>query len=178
MRALLKVCAGLALALSTAACSGSGSDEIRCPRVAIVPELKSVAKFMPGGDGDPQAIAYGGRLTTASASCEFDKKKGGLTVSSALAVVAVRSKPDVRKGQITYFVAVVDRRSNILNERDFVIDLTFPKDQGRLDISEEHEEFIPMPKTGTGADYGILFGFRLTPDELKFVRDHEQQNPG
>jgi len=177
MRTLLKVWAGLALALSTAACTGS-SDEIRCPAAAIVPELKSVAKFTPGGESNPQAIAYGGRLTTASVSCEFDKKKGGLKVSSALAVVAVRQKADVRKGQITYFVAVVDRRSNILNERDFVIDLSFPKDQARLDISEEHEEFIPMPKTGTGADYGILFGFRLSPDELKFVRDHEPQNPG
>ncbi|HTZ80573.1 MAG TPA: hypothetical protein VMC10_21870 [Stellaceae bacterium] len=178
MHALWKLAAGLALVLTTAACSGSGSDEIRCPRAAIVPELKSVAKFAPGTTPDPQAVAYGGRMTTASLSCEYDDKKHGLTVSSTLAVVALRSKPDVRKGQITYFVAVVDRRSNILNERDFVIDLTFPAKQDRLDISEEHEEFIPMPKTGTGADYGILFGFRLTPEELKFVRDHEQQGPG
>jgi hypothetical protein len=73
---------------------------------------------------------------------------------------------------------VVDRRNNILNERDFVIDLSFPASQNRLDITEEHEEFIPLPKNGTGADYGILFGFRLTPEELKFVRDREDQKPG
>jgi hypothetical protein len=177
MRRLLQGGVGLALVLSAAACTG-GSEEVRCPRTAIIPELKAVAKFGPGESRGPQDISYGGRLNTAYIKCEFDKKKGGLTVYTTLGVVAVRSKPDVRKGQIIYFVAVVDRRNNILNERDFVIDLSFPASQGRLDITEEHDEFIPLPKNGTGADYGILFGFRLTPDELKFVRDHEEQSPG
>ena len=151
MRRILQGGAGLALALFTAACS-SGSDEVRCPRTAIIPELKSVAKFQPGVAPDPQTINYGGRLNAATVKCEFDKKKGGLTVSTTLGVVAVRSKPEIRTGQITYFVAVVDRRNNILNERDFVIDLSFPASQNRLDITEEHEEFIPLPKNGTGAD--------------------------
>ncbi len=177
MRKLLQGGAGLALTLFVAAC-GTGNEEVRCPRIAIIPELKAVAKFAPGETPDPQSISYGGRLTTAYVKCEFDKKKGGLSVFTTLGVVAVRSKPDVRKGQVTYFVAVVDRRNNILNERDFVIDLAFPASQGRLDITEEHDEFIPLPKSGTGADFGILFGFRLTPEELKFVRDHEQQAPG
>mgnify|MGYP004705902763 CR=1 FL=1 len=125
MRRFLQGGAGLALALFTAACSGS-SDEVRCPRTAIVPELRAVAKFAPGTTPDPSAITYGSRLNIATVKCELDKDKGGLAVSTTLGVVAVRSKPDIRKGQITYFVAVVDRRNNILNERDFVIDLAFP----------------------------------------------------
>ena len=160
--------AGLALAL--AACSGTG--QIACPHVAIMPELQAVAKFGPGpGRQDSDAI-YGARMLAADSSCSADKKKGGVAVATKLGVTAVRVKPDVRKGQITYFVAVIDRRQTILNKREFVIDLNFPAAQSRVEITEQLEEFIPLAKDTNGADYGIVIGFELAPDELQYNRDH------
>ena len=90
----------------------------------------------------------------------------------------MRTKPDVRKGQVTYFVAVIDRRQTILNKRDFVIDLTFPPAQSRLEITEQLEEFIPLPKDASGDDYGIVIGFELTPDELQYNREHAPRTQG
>jgi hypothetical protein len=78
----------------------------------------------------------------------------------------------VRKGQLTYFVAVIDRQQAILTKRDFVIDLDFPAAQSRLEITEQLEEVIPLPKEASGADYGIVIGFELTPEELQYNREH------
>jgi len=170
MRVLGRAIPAAALALALAACSGTG--KIACPHVAIMPDLQAVAKFGPGpGRQDSDAI-YGARMLAADSSCSADKKKGGVAVATKLGVTAVRVKPDVRKGQITYFVAVIDRQQTILNKREFVIDLNFPASQSRLEITEQLEEFIPLPKDANGADYGIVIGFELTPDELQYNRDH------
>ena len=176
MGVLARATAALTLALAVAACSGTGQTP--CPHVAIMPELQAVAKFGPGpGRQDSDAI-YGARMLAAASTCSADKKKGGLAIATKLGVTAVRVKPDVRKGQITYFVAVIDRRQTILNKRDFVIELNFPAAQSRLEITEQLEEFIPLPKDANGDDYGIVIGFELTPDELQYNRDHEPKTQG
>ena len=176
MGVVARAAAALVLALAVAACSGTG--KVACPHVALMPELQAVAKFGPGpGRQDSDAI-YGARMLAADASCSADKKKGGVTVATKLGVMAVRIKPDVRKGQITYFVAVIDRKQTILNKRDFVIELNFPAAQSRLEITEQLEEFIPLPKDADGADYGIVIGFELTPDELQYNRDHAPKTAG
>jgi len=171
--------AGLVSALLAAGCSSLGtSDSVRCPHATIMPDLQAIAKFGPGPSRQESNLAYGARMLASTSSCELDKKRNGITVNTKLGVVALRTSPDVRKGQVTYLVAVVDRNAQILTERDFVIDLDFPSAQRRLEISEEHTTFIPLAKGRTGDDYGIVFGFRLTPEELEYNRAHVQRGPG
>ncbi len=123
-----------------------------------MPELRSVARSGPGSRAaeDSDAI-YGARnARRADASCEDGQEKGGLVVATKLGISGrCAATPDVRKkAQITYFVAVIDRRQTILNKRDFVIELNFPAAQSRLEITEQLEEFIPLPKDADGADTG------------------------
>jgi hypothetical protein len=176
MRALARAGA-LGLALVAAGCSSSG-PKIACPHAIIMPELQVVAKFGPGpGRQDTDAL-FGARMLAADASCSPDKKKGGLTVATKLGVTALRLKEDVRKGQVTYFEAVINRKQEILTERDFVIDLEWPRAQRDLTVTDELETFVPLAKDKTGDDYAILFGFRLTPDELQYNREHAPKSPG
>jgi hypothetical protein len=177
-RALARAAAALASVLLAAGCSsfGIGNEPARCPHVAIMPDLQAVAKFGPGSSRQESNVAYGARMLNTSSSCELDKKRNGLSVSTKLGVVALRTTTEVKKGQVTYLVAVVDRNSQILTERDFVIELDFPSAQRRLEITEEHSLFIPMPKDRAGDDYGVIFGFRLTPDELEYNRAHATPN--
>jgi hypothetical protein len=170
MGALVRAIPAAALALALAACSGTG--KIACPQVVIMPELQAVAKFGPGpGRQDSDAI-YGARMLAVDASCSSDKKKNGVTVATKLGVRALRLKTDVSKGQVTYFAAIIDHSQRILTERDFVIDLEWPRAQRELTVTDELETFVPFAKNASGDDYAILFGFRLTPDELQYNRDH------
>lgn len=170
----LGLCAILGLGL--AACSDS--KPVECPSATIIPGAQSVAKFGAGPGREAQDIDYGARLLNAALSCEWGDDEKGVAVSTKLGVSVLRGKPEIRTGQLVYFVAVTDRRQNILTERDFTIDLKFPEAQSRLEITEEHDEFIPLPKGGSGANYGVLFGFRLTPEELQYNRDHEKRDEG
>ena len=177
MRALLaRAGAAVTLSLGVAACSGAGP--VPCPHAIIMPELQAVAKFRPGPGRQDSDVAYGSRLLAADTSCSADKKKGGITVATKLVVTAVRINSDVRNGQLTYFVAVIDRKQAILNKRDFTIDLDFPRNQSRLEITEQLEEFIWLSGEANGADYGIVVGFELTPEELQYNREHVPKPPG
>jgi hypothetical protein len=184
MRGPVRTGAALGLALLAAGCSGTlssigiGSSSLKCPNVGIMQDLQAVAKFGPGPGRTDNDVAYGARMLKAEVSCDMDKKRGGLAVSTTLGISALRTRTDVRKVQLTYFVAVVDRRQTILAKRDFAIDLEFPSTQQRLEISEQHEEFIPMPKDASGPDYGVVFGFELTPEELQYNRDRASRGPG
>ena len=179
MRALAPAAAAVTLALGIAACSSlTGGGSVACPHAIIMPELRVVAKFGPGpGRQDSDAI-YGASLQAVDNSCSMDKKKKGITVETKLNVRAVRLKPEVRKGQATYFVAVIDRKQTILEKRDFVIDLDFPASQSILPINDEIEEFIPLPTDRTGADYVIVIGFELTPEERQYNLEHAPKAPG
>ena len=177
MPATARAVAALALALAAAACSGT-TAKLACPHVAIMPELQAVAKFGPGqGRQDTDAL-YGARLLAADASCSADKKKNGITVATKLGVKALRLNANVSKGQVTYFAAVINRNQQVLAERDFVIDLEWPRSQRDLTVTDELETFVPFAKDATGDDYAILFGFRLTPDELEYNREHAPKSPG
>ncbi len=140
-----------------------------------MPELQAVAKFGPGPGRQDSDALYGARLIAVDSGCSADKKKNGVTVAAKLGVKALRLKPDVSKGQVTYFEAVIDRKQQILAERDFVIDLEWPKAQRELTITDELETFVPFAKDAGGDDYAILIGFRLSPEELRYIREREQK---
>jgi hypothetical protein len=176
MRALARPAAAVAFSLGASACTGAGP--VACPHAIIMPELQAVAKFRPGPGRQDSDVTYGARLLAADTSCTADKKKGGVNVATKLGVAAIRVNPDVRNGQITYFVAVIDRKQAILNKRDFTIDLDFPRNQSRLEITEQLEEFIWLSGEANGADYGIVIGFELTPEELQYNREHAPKAPG
>lgn len=181
LRALARAAVALAPFLMVSGCSifgGSSAEVTRCPHVAIMPDLQAVARFGPGSSRQESNVVYGARMLNTSSNCDLDKKRGGITVNTKLGVLALRTSTEVQKGQVTYLVAVVDRNSQILTERDFAIEIEFPSNQRRLEITEEHTMFIPMPKDRAGDDYGVIFGFRLTPDELEYNRAHATRNPG
>ena len=177
MGVLARAAAALTLALALAACSGTGR-QVACPNVVIMPELRSVAKFAPGPGRQDSDVTYGAVMQRAETSCEMDKKRGGLVVSNKLGVSALRARADVKKAQVTYFEAIINKNQQILSERDFVIDLQWPTTLQRLEDTEELETLLPLAPNATGADYAIIFGFRLTPDELQYNRDHAPKTEG
>jgi hypothetical protein len=177
MKPIVRSAGAVAFALATAACSSSGR-QVACPHVAIVPELRSIAKFGPGPGRQDSDVTYGAVMQTVDVSCEMNKKKGGLVVSNKLGITALRARTDIKKAQLTYFEAVVNRNQQILTERDFVVDLEWSTTQQRLADTEELETLVPLAQDASGADYVILFGFRVTPEELQYNREHAPKPQG
>jgi len=164
------LCAGvLALAPLLQGCVSSG-ETVPCPRAAIMPDLMAVARFKPGGGKSDNDLAYGARMLAVTVTCSSSDKGKSVDVTTKLGVTAVRTDRETKDGQVTYFVAVVNRGNGIDAKREFVIDIKFVTQQSRIEITEEHHEKIPLPKGTSGADYGLIFGFQLTPEELEYNR--------
>ena len=167
----ISLAAAIALPLILAACFGKESAP--CPHITIMDDLKSVAKFGNTLGRTPQDVQYGARMIRVAASCTADRKRNGVLASSKLGIVALRNDPKLLNAQVVYFVAVVDRRQNILVKRDFNLDIKFPPTQTRVEMTEFLDTFIPLAQGTKGDDYGILFGFEVTPEELQYNRSFE-----
>jgi hypothetical protein len=161
----------LALALGLGACSFGGSD-VACPGSRLVPDLRAVVRFKPGAGRTDNDLAYGARLLDASNSCHWLKKDKSIEIASKLGIQVVRTTGDVKEGQVVYFAAIVDRQNTILAKRDFTVNLKFSGNERRITITDDLHMVLPLMPNTTGADYAVLFGFQLTPEELEYNRAH------
>jgi len=167
--------AGLGLAAALGGCS-SDSEIVACPRAAIMPDLQAVLRYKPGAGRSDADLAYGVKLLAASVSCggKTDKKTKAkeIEITSKLGIAAQRTDTKTKEGQVTYFAAVVNRNNTILAKRDFTVNLKFEGDRQRIEITDELNVVLPLAPGTSGGDYAILYGFQLSPEELKFNRDH------
>jgi len=162
---------GLGLAAALGACS-SESETVTCPRSAIMPDLQAVVRFKPGAGRADTDAAYGVRLLTVPMACHFEKKDKSLDIAGKLGISAIRTDTLTKDAQVDYFVAIVNRSDTIIGKREFTLDLKWSGDQRRIEITDELHLVIPLAAGTSGADYAILLGFQLTPEELEYNRAH------
>ena len=141
-----------------------------------MPDLQAVVRFKPGPGRADSDAAYGARLMAVPMTCHLETKSKGkdqsIDISGKLAVKAQRPDTLTTGGEVTYFVAVVDRSNTILGKRDFVLDVKFSGDKQIVEITDELHLVIPLAAGTSGADYAILLGFQVTPQELEYNRAH------
>ena len=141
-----------------------------------MPDLQAVLRYKPGAGRSDADLAYGARLLATSVSCsgKTDKKTKAkeIDIAGKLSISGQRTTTITEEGQVTYFAAVVNRNNTILAKRDFVVNLKFETDRNRVEITDQLDIVLPLAPGTSGGDYAILYGFQLTPDELKFNRDH------
>jgi len=70
---------------------------------------------------------------------------------------------------------VVDGASNILNEQRFGLVAHFVGNETFVATTDNITVHLPVKRVAAGADYGIVAGFQLTPDQIQF--NNAQQQP-
>jgi hypothetical protein len=167
-----------ALALTTAlvcggtlgACSSSKDAGLPCPRVAVVPELGRTTVYRDGPVRDLTDVRYNAEITDARGSCRYDR--AGIGIEMTVDIVGERGPAADGDGtDISYFVAITDPQRNILAKEVFPTRIQFRPNERRAGIREEIEERIPLPEGAVGADYGIILGFQLSPEEAARNRE-------
>jgi hypothetical protein len=141
-----------------------------------MPDLQAVVRFKPGPGRADSDTAYGARLMAVPMTCHLDTKNKGkdqsIDISGKLAIKAQRTDTLTTTAEVTYFVAIVNRSNTILGKRDFTLDLKFSGDKQQIEITDELHFVIPLAAGTSGADYAILVGFQVTPQELEYNRAH------
>jgi hypothetical protein len=170
----LAASSGLALLalLALPGCSGRTDPAealLACPRVGIVRDVAEITQFRPGGRGQPDVEARGA-LTKGEGDCEYGS--GGVTVNASVLLKAERG-PALKGNTATfrYFVAIVAPGQNEPSAKsEFETVVEFKPGQTTAGSREELAQKIPLPKNANAKDWGVFFGFQLTPEQLDYNR--------
>ena len=170
----LAMVATMALPILLAGCFGKTSGEtLTCPGTAATPGL-DVAPLFSGPGRTRDDVITAARILAVKDTCSEDKN-GGIRADVIVTFTIVRASPKVQNPQFTYFVAVVDSASNILNEQRFGLVAHFAGNESVVATTENITVHLPVKRVGAGADYAVVAGFQLTPDQIQF--NNAQQQP-
>ncbi len=170
----LALIAALALPVLLAGCFGPTSAEtLTCPGTAATPGL-DVAPLFSGPGRTRDDVTAAARILAVKDACS--EEKGGIRADVIVTFSIVRASPQVQNPQFTYFVAVVDSASNILNEQRFGLVAHFAGSESVVATNDNITVHLPVKRIGAGADYGIVAGFQLTPDQIQFNNAQQQSS--
>ncbi len=141
-----------------------------CAKVAILHDAADITIDTPRGH-DLTDMIVDGRITTLSGSCKTGRD--GKTLDTAITVgMELTRGPALTAptASVPWFVAVA-RGERILDKRVFALPVTFPPNTDGVKVTSQPVTLLlPEPKGVTGADYRIVVGYQLTPDELAVNR--------
>ena len=168
---------GLAAACLAAACAslpGQGAPEAPCPAVVVIDDTAKVTKFRSGPGRDITDIVMEVRIVDVVGGCGTERHRDGPdTLDSEVNVtfgIGRGLAGNVRQAQFDYFVAVIDREENILVKEIFPVIVEFPAGRNSFSIVEQSFPSLNLGPGETGAEYGIVAGLQLTPEELRYNR--------
>ncbi len=165
-----RTAAGLALAFFLSACGAQ--FQLPCPPVRVLGQAKEVVKFAPGQPFTRENVAYRGEITDAKLTCQYDMESlEELEVALGIQMFAERGPAD-RTGaaDLDYFVAILDRRGNVLAKETFNVTLPFEGDRDSVGKVEEIYQKIPLEYPQNGGSFEIWVGFQLSDEELEYIR--------
>ncbi len=163
----------LAILLPALAACGPRTNEFppACPNPAFLRDLSDLVRYRPASTGrDLTDLVVRARLTALRGKCEA----GSPTVLDTAIEVNMelfRGPAMVgRKVEIPIFLAVVDG-DTIVNKQIFPVIFEFPSNVDRATITTPPVAMgLPITPQKSGAAYGIIAGFQLTPEELAINR--------
>ena len=161
-----------AVSLAALASCGPQKDVFApaCPQPRFVQPLADLVRFRPGGQ-DITDLVLQGRMQQVEGKCEYGDKKTEL-------VTTVTVKIDLQRGiampgrhaEVPTFVAVTDN-GEIRDKKVYDLQVDFPSNVDRaIAASPEIDMTLPISPTKSGAAYGIVAGFQLTPEEIAINR--------
>ena len=158
----------IALPLMLAACGGDKSARI-CPQVAAVRDLAQVVDF--GRDDTPgfSRLVAAGKIGSIEGDCAF--RRTSIDVDAELHLTARRG-PGLGGDRVEfpYFVAVVGPGDTPVSKQSLTAVFRF----GAQDVEAESVEkiHIVIPTSGqSDADWRVLAGFQLSPEQLAYNRN-------
>lgn len=167
------------LCLLVAACGVFEKDQVyACPAVFILQDAQNLTRFKPGPGRDITDIQFEAEIFNFRGACDYDEDDDLWEVDVELLVqISVERGPANRGRDIdfVYFVVLPDFEGKPGGKRIFPVKGQFEEGRTRLVYQDDVELNIPLKNPNDGGRTEIVFGFQLTPDELKFNRARRQR---
>ncbi len=171
LRSAWPAAAVLAAGAGLAGCANTNGQKFApaCPQTGILRDGSDLTRFRSTGT-DLTDMVIDGRITGLSGKCALDDPTH-LRTSISVAMDLTRGPAALgRQADVTYFISV-SKGQAILDKADYTFTVNFPRNGDRQGLRGEQIDLVlPIDAKTTGADYRILVGFQLTPEQLAFNR--------
>jgi hypothetical protein len=139
-----------------------------CPTAQLIPSLADVTRYAgPGPTHDVTDLVFQGRVVAVNGSCSTGDDKSVLPAKVKVAI-SVRRGPAMkgREAEVPVFLAVTEG-DTVRDKEVFPLHIAFPANVDQFTItSPEIDLNLPVSEKKSGAAYGVIAGFQLTPEEL------------
>lgn len=152
-----------------------------CPGSAILGDAADINIYRPsstpGGGRDLTDLVLHGRVVAIQGTCQPGDHRDQLAVSASMAVELTRGPAmQGREAIVPLFIAVVSQGDTIIDKRTYNMSAVFPSNIDRVTMTPGNINMVlPISGGKTGADYMIVAGFQLAPDQL--ARSLQNQQP-
>jgi hypothetical protein len=147
-----------------------------CPQPRFVQPLADLVRFRPGGGQDLTDLVLQGRMLRVNGKCAYGDSQTQLATTVSVVVDLQRGVAmQGRQADVPIFVAIVDG-DTVSDKHIYTLHVEFPSNVDRTTTtSPEIDMTLPISATKSGAAYGIIAGFQLTPEELAVTRQHASE---
>lgn len=160
---------GLTFLFPLAAC-GPGRNEFApvCPAARLVPTLSEVSRYAGAGAArDVTDLVLQARVVSVNGRCEAGDDRAALPATVQIGI-AIQRGPAMtgREADLPVFLAVTEG-DDVRDKQVFPVHVVFPPNVDRLTMtSPDIAMVLPVTPAKSGAAYGIIAGFQLSPAEL------------
>jgi hypothetical protein len=162
------------LLLPLIGCGGPGRNEFApmCPNARLVPALADLTRYAAvGPTHDLRDLILQARVVSVQGKCKAGADKSLLPAVVQISISVLRGPAmKGRDADVAVFLAVAEGE-NVRDKKVYPVHVQFPPNVYRLLISSGDIDLdLPVSKEKSGASYGIIAGFQLSPDELAVNR--------
>jgi len=139
-----------------------------CPRAVVGENAGRLTRFSGAGK-EPANVVFEAEISDLAGTCVYDDDS--IDVDLQIQLVASRGPAATDdSAKFNYFVAVARTDKTVLSRDAFDTVIELPGNQTRNQTVEQLEQTIPIAKGESGANFVIVVGFEMTPEELEFNR--------
>ena len=139
-----------------------------CPTARLVPALADLTRYAgPGPGHDLTDLVLQARITAVNGQCQAGDSKLVLPATVQVSI-SVQRGPAMqgREADVPVFLAVTEGET-VEAKQPLPVHIVFPPNVDRMVVtSRDIDLSLPVSPEKSGASYGIIAGFQLTPDEL------------
>ena len=142
-----------------------------CPVSFALYEASRIVEFH--GTETYKNVGFTGEITKVSSLCRY---YGDNPIHADLTMDISFGRGPAAQGRAAtyeYFVAVTRKDIEVINKKVFPITVTFPEGVDVVDVTETIGDIV-IPRaneTTSGANFEIIVGFQLTPEQIAFNAD-------
>ena len=159
------------LGLLLAASCGPGKNEFApaCPVPYVPKQIGDLARYRSATQ-EPRDMIVRARIFDIPGKCA-PGDKGKVVATTTVAMEVFRGPAmEGRSFTLPVFLAITDTGS-VIDEVDIPLIVAFPSGQDSVRVQTPPKEIeLPVTVQKTAASYGLVAGFRLTPEELAAAR--------